>query len=273
MRYALTVEYEGTRYGGFQYQKNAPSIQEEIEKAISRFTGESLRIKGAGRTDAGVHAKGQVVAFDSEVVQPTEVIVRALNHYLPDDIAVKEAHKVVEDFDPRRWATRRKYVYAIDCGATRSPLRRQTTYYLGQRLEVSEMAEAAELLEGVHDFSRFAGPLEDLTASTVREIFSTELREADEIVEIEVDGSAFLPHQVRRMAGALVDVGLGRLRIEDVQRLLDDENTTAIARSLPPQGLCLVSVQYDKFDKLSEGKDNGNRNEPESNTGMARRRR
>lgn len=273
MRYALIVEYEGTQYSGFQYQKNAPSIQEEIEKAISRFTGESVRIKGAGRTDAGVHAKGQVIAFDLNAVHPSDVVVRALNHYLPDDIAVKEAQEVVDDFDPRRWATGRKYVYTIDCGTTRSPLRRITAYYLGQQLDVSDMADAAELLEGVHDFGRFAGPLEDLTASTVREIFVAEVRQANEIVEIEIRGSAFLPHQVRRMAGALVDVGLGKLTIDDVRKLLNDEHTTVIARSLPPEGLCLVSVQYDKFDKLSEGKDNGNRNEPASKTRMARRRR
>jgi tRNA pseudouridine38-40 synthase len=265
MRYALIVEYEGTRYSGFQYQENAPSVQEEIEKSIARLTGETVRIKAAGRTDAGVHAQGQVVAFDSNTVHPTDVIVRALNHYLPDDIAVKKAHKIVGDFDPRRQATQRTYVYTVDCDATRSPLRRQITYHLGRPLEVNDMAAAATLLEGAHDFARFSGPLKDPNASTVREIFSTEVRISNEIVEIEVKGSAFLPHQVRRMAGALVDVGLGKLTKEDIQQLVDDQDTAVTARALPSQGLCLTSVQYDKFDKLSEGKDNGNRNEPKRN--------
>ena len=254
MRYALIVEYDGTRYSGFQYQKNAPTVQEEIEKAIVRFTGETVRIKAAGRTDTGVHATGQVVTFDSDAGHPTEVVVRALNSHLPDDIAVKEARRVADTFDPRRCAVARTYVYTIDCGDTRSPIRRRTTYHLGRTLNVSATTEAAVKFKGVHDFARFSGPLERPDASTVREIFAIDIRAAEETVRIEVTGNAFLPHQVRRMAGALVDVGLRKLTIEDVQRLLKGPVPGIVARALPPQGLCLVSVQYEDFGKLSEGK-------------------
>ena len=254
MRYALIVEYDGTRYSGFQYQKNARTVQEEIERAIARFTGETVRIKAAGRTDAGVHATGQVVTFDSDAGHPTAVVVRALNSHLPDDIAVKEARRVAATFDPRRCATARTYVYTIDCGATRSPNRRRTSFYLGRTLDVSRMIEAAAALEGVHDFARFSGPLERPDASTVREILAIDIREDGETVRIKVIGNAFLPHQVRRMAGALVDVGLGKLTIEGVQGLLIGPVAGVVARALPPQGLCLVSVQYENSDKLFEGK-------------------
>jgi tRNA pseudouridine38-40 synthase len=253
LKYALIVEYEGTRYSGFQFQKNARTVQEEIETAIARFTGETVRIKAAGRTDAGVHATGQVVTFDSDAGHPTEIVVRALNSHLPDDIAVKEAHEVADTFDPRRCATARTYVYTIDCGATRSPIRRRTTGRLGRRLDVRRMIEAAEVLKGVHDFARFSGPLERPDASAVREIFAIDVREDHESVRIEVTGNAFLPHQVRRMAGALVDVGLGKLTSEDIRRLLEGSDAGLVARALPPQGLCLVSVQYGDSDKLSEG--------------------
>jgi tRNA pseudouridine38-40 synthase len=253
LKYALIVEYEGTRYSGFQFQKNARTVQEEIETAIARFTGEAVRIKAAGRTDAGVHATGQVVTFDSDAGHPDGVVVRALNSHLPDDIAVKEAHRVADTFDPRRCATARTYVYTIDCGATRSPVRRWTTYHLGRTLDVGRMTEAAEALKGIHDFARFSGPLERPDASTVREIFAIDIGEDFETVRIEVSGNAFLPHQVRRMAGALVDVGLGKLTSENIRRLLEGSDAGLVARALPPQGLCLVSVQYGDSDKLSEG--------------------
>lgn len=250
MRYALIVEYDGTRYSGFQYQNNANSIQEEIETAIARFTGEAVRIKAAGRTDTGVHALGQVVAFDTDTVHPAEVVLRALNSHLPNDIAVKSSCAVSDAFDPRRHAVSRTYGYTIDCGRTRSPLRRRTSYHLGRRLAVDRMMEAAELLEGVHDFAQFAGRLERADASTVREVHSIEIRECGEVVRIEVIGNAFLPHQVRRMAGSLVDVGLGKLTTEHIRQMLEGRPSSVTARALPPHGLCLVSIQYENSDTL-----------------------
>ena len=250
MRYALIVEYDGTRYSGFQYQNNASSIQEEIETAIARFTGEAVRVKAAGRTDAGVHALGQIVVFDTDTAHPAEVVVRALNSHLPNDIAVKSSCVVSDVFDPRRRAVSRTYVYTIDCGRTRSPLRRRTSYYLGRRLAVDRMTEAAELLEGVHDFAQFAGRLERADASTVREVHSIEIRECGEVVRIEVIGNAFLPHQVRRMAGSLVDAGLGKLTTEHIRQMLEGRSSGVTARALPPHGLCLVSIQYEDSDNL-----------------------
>ena len=247
MRVALTIEYDGTAYSGFQYQKNTRTVQEEIENAIYKFSGERVRINSAGRTDAGVHAKGQVIAFDTVSTEETSPLIRALNYYLPDDIAVKCGRQTSPDFDPRRWATGRRYVYSIERGSTRSPLNRMTIYRVAQQLDLDIMSHASKEFEGIHDFAKFAGPLEDLKASTVREVFGTEARALGEIIEIEIYGNAFLPHQVRRMSGALVDVGRGKLPLEAFSDLIDGNPTDAVAHSLPAHGLCLVEVTYNQF--------------------------
>ena len=247
MRLALVVEYDGTDYSGFQYQANAPSIQEELEKAVAKLTREKVRVTGAGRTDAGVHAVGQVVAFDTSAAYGPEQFVSALNHHLPDDIAVREAYEVGNAFDPRRMAVSRRYVYTILRAAVRSPLHRRDTYRISSGLDVAEMRAAARLFVGVHDFRRFSGPLERLEASTIREILDASVCETGDLVEFRVEGNAFLPHQVRRMAGALVDVGLGRLSATEVEKMIEGEDTKATARSLPARGLCLEEVKYAGF--------------------------
>lgn len=244
MRLALTVEYDGTRYAGFQYQKNAHSIQEELEKAIASLTGENVRVRGAGRTDAGVHALGQVVAFDTASVHEPAAVLKALNHYLPDDIAVKAAVKVGDDFDPRRSAVSRRYRYTVVNGAIRSPLRRSFSHQEPSSLDTDAMARAASLYVGVHDFRRFAGRPDRPGASTVREIWEAQVEKTGDTITIEVEGNAFLPHQVRRMAGALVDVGRGALTCEDIAAMLEGNSDSATARSLPARGLCLMRVKY-----------------------------
>ena len=244
MRLALTIEYEGTRYHGFQYQVNAPSIQDEIERAIERLTGERARIKGAGRTDAGVHAEGQVAAFDTDSGHSPETFVNALNHYLPPDVAVRAAHIVRQDFDPRRDARSRTYRYSILNSRTPSPLTRRFACLIRHALDVERMAEAAGLFVGTHDFRRFAAPLPDGKKSGVRAIHSASLERAGDVIAIRVTGSAFLQHQVRRMAGALVDVGRGRLSVDELRAMIDNERTDKVAHSLPAHGLCLVRVEY-----------------------------
>ncbi len=247
MRLALIIEYEGTSYHGFQYQINAPSIQEELEKAIASLTGEKVRVKGAGRTDAGVHAKGQVVALDTDSEHTPETFVRAMNFYLPEDIAVKAAYEVRDDFDPRRNALSRTYRYEILNSDTPSPLKRNFACVVPGPVNVRQMQRAAKLFLGQHDFRRFAGPLEKADASTVRIVYESSVTRKGNLITFEVTGSAFLPHQVRRMSGALVDVGREKLSLEQLGQLINGGNTTAIARSLPPQGLCLEKVTYADF--------------------------
>ena len=251
MRLALIVEYDGTAYHGFQFQVNAPSIQEELENAIASLTGEKVRIKGAGRTDAGVHARGQVVAFDTASSHSVQTFVRALNYYLAEDIAVRAAHTVGRDFDPRRDALSRTYRYTIVNNAVPSPLMRRYACNVREKLDTGIMAEAASLFVGVHDFVRFCGPTDDKGASTVRQIYEIHARRDGESVMIDVVGSAFLPHQVRRMAGALVDVGRGKISIDDIKQMIEGKQTKAIAHTLPAQGLCLMEVSYDGFPPIA----------------------
>ncbi len=249
MRLAFVVEYEGTRYHGFQHQKNATSVQEELEKAIERTTGERTRVKGAGRTDTGVHAKGQVVAFDTNASLDVETIVRALNFHLPDDIAVRAGHRVTDDFDPRRHALSRRYRYTILTSATPSPLMRRTAFRVQAQLDVGPMQRAARLLIGDHDFVNFSGPLDDGCASTIRRIYRATVRAEDEVLAIDVEGNAFLPRQVRRMAGALVEVGQRIMSVKEFGGLMDGETPERqrAPRTLPAHGLCLMEVRYPDF--------------------------
>jgi len=260
MRLALTIEYEGTRYHGFQYQVDAPTIQGELERAIEKLTGKPVRVKGAGRTDAGVHAEAQVVAFDTDSAHSTETFVSALNHYLPADIAVRAAHIAAQDFDPRRHAKCRTYRYSILNSRTPSPLARRLTCLIRDTLDVERMQEAAGLFVGTHDFRKFAAPLPMGKTSSVRVIYRASIaagrvvRQAHderspnaqngEMLVFDVAGNAFLQHQVRRMAGALVDIGRGRLSKYDLQAMIDNGVTDKIAHSLPAHGLCLVRVNY-----------------------------
>ncbi len=258
MRLALTVEYEGTNYHGFQYQVNAPTIQEELEKAIARVTGPQTRVKGAGRTDAGVHALGQVVAFDTQSDHEPGVVVRALNYYLPEDIAVKAAHRVAAGFDPRRWALSRTYQYTILNSQVPSPLVRRTSRLVPQDLDVREMDQAASLLVGQHDFARFSGPLDDRSASTVRQVKEASVAREGELVVFEVKANSFLPHQVRRMAGALLDVGKDRLKLDEFKQMIEGGGDDRIrAHSLPASGLCLTNVEYVGFPPQT-GENDGN---------------
>ena len=256
MRLALVVEYEGTAFHGFQYQIDAPSIQEELEKAIEAVTAEKPRVKGAGRTDAGVHAIGQVVAFDTASRLPPETLVKALNAHLPDDIGVREGHRVTSDFDPRRNALSRQYRYTIVNRRTRSPLLRRTACLIREPLDVHEMDRASQAFVGKHDFARFATGMQDPSASTIRYMYRAAVRKEGEVIRFDIEGSSFLPRQVRRMAGALVDVGRGELSAAELAGMMDLKETDRVAQALSPQGLCLMAVKYDDFP-TNTGDDDG----------------
>lgn len=246
MRLALIIEYDGSRYHGFQYQVNAQSIQEELENALHRFLGVQTRVKGGGRTDAGVHARAQVVAFDTDSSYSPETFVKALNFYLPDDIAVKEAYNVRENFDPRRKAVSREYRYTILNSASRSPLMSRFACQLAQPLNVEAMRRAAKLFEGVRDFGAFCGPVKGRNTSTVRHVYKAEVKSERNLVLFDVEANAFLPHQVRRMAGALVQVGFGKMSEEDLQKI-GPTGASHGALSMPPNGLCLMRINYKDF--------------------------
>ncbi len=247
MRLAMIVEYHGMGYSGFQYQKNAPTVQQQIEKAIQSLTNQPVRIKAAGRTDAGVHALGQVIAFDTDANYAPGVFLNALNARLPQDIAIREAYRTRPNFDPRRDATSRLYRYTLFVSKIRSPVRRHTSHRARPPLNPDRMREAASLMVGERDFANFGGPPERPEASTVRRIYRIDLKTDEPFIYVEVEGNAFLPRQVRRMVGALVDTGAGRLKIDDIRKQISRAEDAVATRSLPPQGLCLVAVKYADF--------------------------
>ena len=247
MRLALVVEYEGTKYHGFQYQQNVPTIQEGLEKAIGKFTGEEVRVKGAGRTDAGVHALGQVVTFDTDSNHPLERVTAALNFHLPKDIAVKSTYEVDTEFDPRRHALSRTYVYSVINTPARTPLMRRTSHHVQEPLDIKLMQRSAKLFVGLWDFSRFAATPAKLEVSTVREIFESMITRDRDMITFRIRGSSFLQHQVRRMAGILVETGKGNATSRDIKEMLKGQSSDSVAHSLPPGGLCLQSVQYANF--------------------------
>ena len=245
-RIALVIEYDGTGYAGFQRQANAPSIQEELENAIESLTTVRATVRGAGRTDAGVHALAQVAAFDTESALPTERVVAGLNHYLGEQIAVRAAYDVPLSFDPRRHARARVYRYRLLEGGTPSPLRRGVTYRVARRLDAGAMHLVAASLVGEHDLRAFSGS-QPTGRSFVRRMMRAEvLRDGDELV-VELEANAFLPQQVRRTAGALVDVGLGKLTVSAFEQMIESGAQGAAETVLPARGLTLQEVRYAGF--------------------------
>ena len=243
-RMALVVEYDGTRYSGSQWQADRPTVQQALELALERLTGEAVRISAAGRTDAGVHALGQVIAFSLDSSLLPEAYVGGMNHYLPDDVAVKAAKVVEDSFDPRRDAVSREYRYRILNGPTRSPMRHRFAHRVSGDLDVPAMNRACREITGVHDFASFASDVAGETGSTVRCVHKAGVRrEADEVV-FDIVANAFVRHQIRSTAGCLVRIGLGKMAPEDLRGLVDARTPGMAGPTLPANGLCLVRVDY-----------------------------
>ena len=241
-RIALLIEYDGTAYRGSQYQENGPSIQSVLEAAINNLTGQQVRAAFAGRTDAGVHALGQVAAFDTTTAIETQAIRGGLNHFLPPDVVVRSARDVPDSFDPRRDAIARRYRYRIDNRPARPALDRERVWHVPRRLDLRLMREAAAALLGEHDFAAFAAPYD---GRTVRTLDRCDV-DGDPAGGITVDmcSRAFLPHQVRRTVGPLVEVGLGGMEARQLARWLEDARHSTAGPAAPPHGLYLVKVEY-----------------------------
>ena len=246
---ALLLEYDGTRYAGFQLQSNATTIQEKLEQAIERLTLEVVRVHGAGRTDQGVHALGQVAAFSTGSELSCGRLISGLNHFLPEDIAVRAAYDVPAGFDPRRDALSRVYRYTFLQQGTRSPLGERYAYRISEPTDDEAMRVALRSLEGEHDFACLSGQMAP-GKSTVRQVYATKLWREDCLTRFEVEANAFLPHQMRRIGGLLLAVGVGRLSPEGSHAMLDGHIATGLeteVKTLPSQGLCLMRVNYEDF--------------------------
>jgi len=250
----LIIEYDGTNYHGSQYQTNALTIQEEIEKALNELTGKQSRIRMASRTDAGVHATGQVASFTTDSVLPMESYTEGLNHFLPEDISVKEVFGADESFDVRRDALNREYCYTILNCQTHSPIRKRYSHKVAGKLDVKAMNKACKALVGKHDLSSFVSSAEVADKKrTERTIYSAEFTQEKDVILFNIIADSFLPHQVRNTIGSLLKVGQGKMTTNEFKNMIEAKTPGLAHPTAPPTGLCLVKVNYPESARRYSG--------------------
>ena len=241
-RVKAVVEYDGTEYKGFQIQPHDPTIQSALEAGLGSVTREAIRVTGAGRTDAGVHARGQVVHFDTAWRHGLAALQRAWNANLPPDIAVRELESVPEDFHARFSARSREYRYSILRADVRSPLAARFSHQVAAPLDCVAMAAAARSLEGQHDFSAFGSPPSG--TNSVRTVYRATFERSGEMLYFDIVANAFLRRMVRLVIGTLLLVGSGRLTPREFQAILVSGDANHPVAAAPPEGLCLRRVNY-----------------------------
>jgi len=240
----ITIEYDGKDFNGWQKQPNKLNIQGEIERAIEEVTGDQeIELIASGRTDAGVHAIGQVANFKTNSNIPTDKIPIALNTKLKHSIRIKDAEEVEERFHARYNCKKKTYRYVINNGNTASAIYRNLEYFIPEKLDIEEMKKAIKFFEGEHDFKGFKASGTS-SKSSVRIIYKTKLEKKGDKIFIELTGNGFLYNMVRIIAGTLVDVGLGKIRANDIPKIIDSKDRTKAGKTLPPYGLYLVKVNY-----------------------------
>ncbi|MSS62560.1 tRNA pseudouridine(38-40) synthase TruA [Velocimicrobium porci] len=241
----LVISYDGSRYNGWQRQGNtSKTIQEKIEQVLSKMTGEEIEIHGSGRTDAGVHAKGQVANFITDSKLPIEQIKNYLNQYLPNDIAVLEVMEVKERFHARLNAVKKRYNYTIWNDNVPNVFERNYMYTVEEPLDLEKMKQAADYLIGEHDFKSFCAN-KRMKKSTIRTIYAINIYSAGSKIVLSFEGNGFLYNMVRIMAGTLIEVGLGEITPEQIVRILERREREAAGALAPAKGLCLEKVWYE----------------------------
>lgn len=242
-RYKVIIAYDGTAFSGMQRQASGRTVQGTVEKALKGLGWSGASILVAGRTDAGVHAEGQVIAFDLDWAHTAEDLQNAMNAVLPDDVAARQVQTAGEDFHPRYDAVARRYRYRVLCQPQRQPLRERYAWRVWPPLELGRLEAASRALRGAHDFAAFGSPPK-AEGSTVREVLQAEWRREDEDgFAFEVAANAFLYHMVRRMVGLLVKVGQGGAEAQQVSGALSGANEV-VQELAPAHGLTLVAVDY-----------------------------
>lgn len=241
--YKLTVKYDGTRYYGWQRQPGRDTVQGKLEEVISRLCGAQTEVIGAGRTDAGVHAEAMTANAELETRLSVIEIRDYMNRYLPDDIAVIEVSEVSPRFHARYNAVGKTYRYTVFTGKIKPVFGKRYMTVLDGRPDLDIMREAAELLVGEHDFRNFCSNPK-MKKSTVREIYGIDIKQKGDIITLTFHGNGFLQNMVRIMVGALLEAGFGRLGNSDIARALESEERIKAGPTAPPQGLCLVKVDY-----------------------------
>ena len=242
--YRMVLEYDGTRYDGWQKQGNTgKTIQAKLEAVLEQMAGKRVEVHGSGRTDAGVHALAQVANFHADVTLTEEEIKEYLNRYLPEDIAVKVLEIVPERFHSRLHAKEKTYVYRIETGERAQVFERKYIYGLFEELDLQAMEQAAAFLTGEHDFKSFSSRREG-KKSTVRTLDSIELERHGSRIFIRYKGNWFLYHMVRILTGTLIEVGLGRRKPEEMKVILEVKDRKTAGFTAPPEGLFLERVSY-----------------------------
>ena len=244
MRYKAIVSYDGTAYQGWQKQPDKNSVQAKIETALSRLCRHNVKITGAGRTDKGVHAFGQVFHFDTD--KEFKDITKSINSQLPEDIRIVSCKPVSDEFHSRYDAKWKHYSYIINTGKF-NPIQRNYAYQLGIELDEEKMQEAAQALVGTHDFSSFNATRKDEIEDQVRTIYKIEVNRRGSLVTVDYYGDGFLRYMIRMMTGALIEAGKGRITAEDIQNIMEKMDKTACNYNVPACGLYLIEISYTNF--------------------------
>lgn len=244
MNYRMELQYEGTRYNGWQRQEGTDNtIQGKLEQVLSRMTGEKIEVQGAGRTDSGVHAKAQIANFHTEKEILPQEIMNYVNQYLPEDIAVTFCTEVSERFHSRLNAKGKVYQYRIWNSTKPNVFERRWVYEYPQKLDTAAMRRAAELLQGTHDFKSFCTK-KKTKKSTIRTITGIAIEAAGEEVRITYEGNGFLYHMVRILTGTLIEIGVHERNPEDVLHILEEKDRASAGFLVPAKGLTLLNVMY-----------------------------
>lgn len=243
MRYKITVQYIGTAYSGWQSQKNGVSVQDVLQDALSRVFGEPIKVTGSGRTDEGVHALAQVAHFDTtKEIRPYN-LCRGVNVFLPSDIAVTDASVVSDEFNARKSAKQKTYVYKMYVSPIRMPFLDIDHKQIFKQPDIAAMQKGAAFIEGKHDFKCFMSTGSN-QKTTVREVYSCTVTQSRNQIFITVTGNAFLYNMVRTIAGTLLFVGTGKLQPTDVKDIIESGDRHKAGKTLSPNGLTLLSVEY-----------------------------
>ena len=244
MRYKAIVSYDGTAYQGWQKQPDKNSVQAKIETALSRLCQHGVKITGAGRTDKGVHAFGQVFHFDCD--KEFKDITKSINSQLPEDIRIVSCKPVSDEFHSRYNAKWKHYSYIINTGKF-NPIQRNYAYQLSIELDEEKMQEAAKALVGTHDFSSFNATRKDEIEDQVRTIYKIEVKRRGSLVTVDYYGDGFLRYMIRMMTGALIEAGKGKITAEDIQNIMEKMDKTACNYNVPACGLYLIEISYTNF--------------------------
>ncbi len=243
MKVLLTVAYDGSGYYGWQIQKDFVTVQQRIEEALSALLRKKVEVRGASRTDTGVHAMAQGVVFDAETTIPVEKLPYAINSFLPNDIVVRAAREVSESFHPQYSVIDKTYEYKILNAEFRNPKLNRYTDFVRGELDVGKMQEACKYFIGEHNFKAFCAS-GSTAKTTVRTIYSLEVEKTGDIICIRVKGSGFLYNMVRIIAGTLVYVGNGKIKPYEIEDIIKSLDRTKAGKTLAPNGLTLMEVHY-----------------------------